>query len=92
MIPYIKKYGEEKTRHTVAAALYIAAGREGGRQVTAKEIRRYFLELVRIYREDGSVSTEMVNRMLAPVNGEVLEFADRERGVYQLRDIRLRFF
>ncbi len=89
MIPYIKKYGEEKTRRTVLAALYIATGKEGRRPFRTSEIRRYFLDFARGCDESGSISPQMVNRMLEPINGEVLESADRERGVYRLKDISL---
>ncbi len=87
MRAFISRYGEQKTRNTVIAALYLVTGREGRRVYTDEEIRLYALELIRNSGEEGSISPEMVNRMLAPVNGEVLEFADRENGLYMLKDI-----
>ena len=91
MIPYIKKYGEQKTRHTVVSALYIATGAEGRKLFKASEIRRYAIDEINRRGELGSLSTETINRVLAPVNGDVLEFADRERGLYQLKEIKLRY-
>ena len=90
MIAYIQRYGEQRTRNTVIAALYIATGRVGRRPFVAAEIREVALELIRVSGEDGSISTETVKRVLEPINGEVLEFADRNRGLYQLKDISMR--
>lgn len=87
MISFVSKYGEARARNTVVAALYLATGREGRRPFTAEEIRRYALEMISASGEDGSISPEMVNRVLAPINGEVLEVAERENGRYMLKEI-----
>ncbi|HLD57137.1 MAG TPA: hypothetical protein VJA47_02465, partial [archaeon] len=85
MISYIQKYGEPRTRNIVVAALYVLTGKYGRRKFSATEIRHGALDLIRGFGEDGSISPETVKRVMEPINGDVLEFADRRKGTYQLK-------
>lgn len=89
MLPYIKIYGKEKTRLTVVEAIYLATGMEGRSHFHAPKIRQYALDIINRRGEHGTISSRMVNRMLASVNREVFEEEMNGHKGYKLKPIRM---